>query len=1278
MKKIILVAAIVCSFIGTSFAASDPCKDKTNEAKKLLAKCKSMEKGSAKYKECANSYKVAKNQAAQACRSGGLDEKGMQDAITQWEKQVNNCKGKQNKRCASALQQLGHYQFQLEEKLFLDKQEQYEEDVAWCADRDNKPAKCADIDKFPKADHQKSLGYFLEYIDKYPKEDKTPVVLYQAAAVQEASGEDDKAYKLRMRLVENFPDNGLVPKAWLRIAEYHFMNRKFRDAIKAYKKVTGFENLTGKEAALAMYHLAESYYNIAEYETAAIKYYDYIIGADKGKYPNDLRAEAMDFMAASFSDLEGGGVQEAEAFLKDKKVPFKDSVYYRIGMKNKDHDRNEEAVQSFKRLMSINPDYIDAPLADIAMIEILIIQQKFEEAQQHRYVVVKRYDRNSSWYKRNQKYPESVKNAETAIRGAMLDIPQYHHARAAKLTKEGDLEAGKKQYAEAIKAYEAFLKRYAKEPTWDEYKVHINLALVYQEMGQHANAAKMFNWIVDTDTTRYGRRPMGSESLLKKEEAAYNAVLMMDQAREDAKKKKAGDDAKKAYSLPETKAYFAQVDKYMAKYGNNKEAAELAYNAAIVHYDAKQYKTAVTVLRELRKKYPNHQYILLISRMLAQSLLESDQLDEALTEFEWLYKQYHDVKATKNDSMAKEIEKAIAAVLFQMAEKAVKAQRYEEGAQAYLALVKRYPLVSFADKAVFEAGVAYENAKQHDKAAETFMILPKSYASSSLTIKGILRAASNYKKGGKPQQAATTFLFITNNFPQDSMAFQAIGFAAQTYDSIPDKKNAAVTFELAYKRYPKHEKTPAFLYSACLSYDEAKMTDEAIRCSKDLVRDYPKSTYALDAAFSIPVAYGNAKKWDLAAQEYHFFIKNYGNDDKEKLIAAYIGAARAYMELKEEEKAVEDYRKTLEAYDKYGLQIKNADPGVPAEAAFYLGEYEYHKMEPIVLKGKEKEKAKTIKQLVDILQKAMSQYSKSATYASERWTFKATNKMGMLFVTMAAKIREQELNGKKDEERFAERITVVQQLPSYYEQARPIFQKNIDLARDQGFYNQDVIEAEEGYIEMYYQGCAVFVEVADAFANSPLPDSAAIVKEYVEYEGAVKEDAIEMAHEDLEAYREELTNRSNGAKELAVPQCATGIKASAHYGIDNQWTAKLFETLKMLDENNETLNTKIEKFDPSTLFADPAYFKTKARLEQISKSEVMTPEEQINTYRDIIKDAKAENEKLKAELAELKKQMAPAPSTSMGGMDDDTSMDSPAPAAAPAKKASAKKKGKKR
>ena len=1245
MKKTFLAVAVLAFLVGTASAASDPCKDKTEEAKKLYAKCTSMKKGSADYKNCASSYKILKNQAEQACRSGGLDEKGMRDAIAQWEKQVNLCKSnnKTDNRCASSLQQLGHYQYQLEEKLQLDKMAKYEEEVAWCADRDNEPAKCKDLGDYPKADHEKSLAYFLEYIDKYPKANKVATVMFQASFVLESSGRDEEAYKLRMRLVKEFPNDGLAPKAWLRIAEYHFMNRKFRDAIEAYNKVTGFDNLTGKEAALAMYHLAESYYNIAEYETAAVKYFDYIVGADAGKYPNDLRGEAMDFMAAAFSDLEGGGVEEAEAFLKDKKVNFKDSVYYRIGMKNKDHDRNEEAVQSFHRLMKINPDYIDAPLADIAIIEILIIQQKFDEAQQHRYTVVKRYDRNSSWYKKNQGYPESVKNAETAIRGAMLDIPQYDHAQAAKLMKMGDTEAAKKSYQAAIDGYNAFLTRYAKEPSWDEYKVHINLALVYQEMSQYASAAKMFNWIVDCDTTRYGRRPIGSEaSLLKKEEAGYNAVLMMDQAREEAKKNKAGDDPVKAYTLPETKAYFAQVDTYMSKFGQNKEAAELAYNAAIVHYQAKQYQTAVTVLRDLKQRFPDHQYILLISRMLAQSLLESDQLDESQTEYEWLYKQYTEVPATRNDSMAKEIEKAIAAVLFQKADRSVKAGRFEEGALAYLALVKRYPNASFADKAIFEAGAAYESAKMYTKAAETFMLMPQTYASSPLTIRSILRAANDYKKDGKPREAATTFLFITENFPNDSMAILSIGFAASTYDSIPDKKQAAMTYELAHKRFHDHEKTPGMLYSACLTYDEAQLTDEAIRCSKTLVHDYPKSSYALDAAFSVPVAYQNAKKWDLAAEEYIFFIKNY-QEDKEKLIAAYIGTARAYVELQDNENAKLYYEKTLEAYDKYGLQIANADPAVPAEAAFFLGEYEDKKMEPLALQGSDKEKAKTIKTLVEILQQAMSMYSKSATYASEKWTFKATNRMGMLFVTMAAKIREQELTGKTEEEVFAERIGVVQQLPSYYEQARPIFQKNVDLARDQGFYNDEVITAEAGYIEMYYQGCAVFVEVADAFANSPLPDSVSIVTEYVDYEGMVLEDAQEAVHEDLEAYREELQTRSDAAKELAIPQCATGIRAAAHYGIENEWTEKLYETLRSLNEEDEALSIKIEKFDPSTMFQDPGYFKTKARIEQIAASTVMTPEEKITTYRSIIEEAKAEQEKLKKELAELQKQLAPEP-----------------------------------
>ncbi len=82
-------------------------------------------------------------------------------------------------------------------------------------------------------------------------------------------------------------------------------------------------------------------------------------------------------------------------------------------------------------------------------------------------------------------------------------------------------------------------------------------------------------------------------------------------------------------------------------------------------------------------------------------------------------------------------------------------------------------------------------------------------------------------------------------------------------------------------------------------------------------------------------------------------------------------------------------------------------------------------------------------------------------------------------------------------------------------------------------------------------------------------------------EGMTKEDAEMAAGEDLQAYREELESRSNAAREAAVPRCATGIRASEHYGIDNQWTQKLYDLLRELDDQNEALQIKITKFDAS-------------------------------------------------------------------------------------------------
>jgi len=1292
--KVIFLGTLMLA--GAAFAQSAACKTETDKARTMRDRCVKMGKAAAGFAKCEEEFRTQRAKAEQTCRVGNVSSSAaLEEAVKRWEGQAEQrkCRSTDKKKdanCATILQQLGQELYKLAEFNFTEEQSEFEKLVQWCADRDNNVKRfpqCAKTSNPPKPNHDRALPVFLDYVKYFPDGTAAPNMLFQASFILETKGELKQALDLRNHLVKKYPNHTLAPSAWLRIGEYYYNTNKWSEAIKAYEKITNIPTNTPrekKEAAYAMYHMAEAYYNQADYEIAAQKFWEYIDGADKGKYIKDLRVEAMDYMATAFSDLDNG-IEVADKFIKPKKLKYQDSLYYRIGQKAKDHDRMDQAIQAFKFLIDTNPTYIDAPLADLALVDIFILQQKHDLAQQQRFKVVERYGRNSAWFKRNSGYPESVKAAEDAMRRSMLEIPTYMHVQAAELHKKGDTEGAKKKYAEAIENYNRFLSHYKNEPDWNEYKVYMSIAVIYNELGQFEREAAAFNWIVDTDTSRYGRRPQNFGVLITKNDAGYNAVLAMDKSRENALKAKAGGDTVKAYNLPETKAYFAQVDKYMAKFGRDTAAPDIAYNAAVVHYNAKQYKTAINVLRQLSLDFPQHKYTLLIRRMLAQSLLEDGQLDDSQKEFEWLFLQYTSktgmgIKDSNAITVSKEIETSIAAVLFQKAERAVKSGQFAQGADGYVALVKRFPRAEFSDKALFEAADAYEKAGQNTKAAETFMRMPKEYGKSPLAIRSIVRAALAYKKDKKFVEAAKAYLFITDNYPQDSMAINAIFAAAQTYDSIPAKdsvgirsnrKLAAQTYEIAFRKFPKHEKTPSLLYNACLAYDDARDTKEAIRCNRDLVREYPKSAYALDAAYSIPLAYENAKDWKNAVIEYENFIRNY-QSDKEKLINAYTKTARAYLETKDSAKSAAAYRNVIATYDKFGVQLKNSDPTFAAEAAFMLGEFERVTMNPLVIRGNEKAKTDMIKRLMSILQNATRHYTKSAEYTSEKWTFRAKNSIAELFRMVSAKVREQEIDATRRDRRgnpildpktkkpiedkeklFVERIQVVQQLPTYYEMARPLFAANIDLAREQGYYNPDVVAAQDGYIEMFFRDCQTFYDVGNAFAEAPLPDSAAMVREYVEYEEMTREDAMYAVHEDLEAYREELQNKSLTAKQGALPRCANGIKAAAHYGIKNRWTDSLFALVKRIDSGNEILATNIKEFDPSTLFRDDVYNKTKARLTQIDRSEDLTPEEKLKTYKEIASEGKSRNAKLKRDLESLRAQwrarQAPPPTQTPGG-----------------------------
>ncbi|HLP42612.1 MAG TPA: tetratricopeptide repeat protein, partial [Fibrobacteria bacterium] len=778
-----------------------------------------------KYKADLAEYKadLAREQSRGGSSSAGTTDvervKMRENSIKEFQDYVNSCTEK-TERCASAMFQVANLTFQNEEDAFLIKQTKYEQEFQRWEDRDRKGAEPIQ----PKRDHKTSLRYFERFLKEYPTHKDVPPALVRAAFISDMIGNEDRSFEYLNLLVTRSPDHPLAVQAHLRLGEYWLLKRKYAKAVEQYEKVP--LDYPGNEAGLALYHRAEAYYNMADFENAAKWYFEYVERADKGKLKADLRDEAMAFMAASWADLDNG-FEVAERFLRSKGNPkWEKDIYYEIGIKNKGHDRLDESVKAFKFLLEKDPAYSKAPVADLNIVEILVLQKKAEEAQQARMDLVGRYEPGSPWSRQNSGNAQAQEEANKAIKIALYHIPVYYHQKGDE--GKGDPEMLHK----AEEHYRNYLSRYSGELSWDVYQVHQNLAVLYNKVKAFKKSAQEWQWCADANTDRMGKLPPERKDIVTRADAAYNTVLMMDEYRKAAvaryKDDKGKEDRAAAYRAAETREYFDAVRKYRAsQFGKSNVAAELAYNAAFVQYEAKQYNEAIPSLQSLIKDFPNHQHTTLIRRALAQSFLENGQFDEAERQFTLLKN-----KVCPADKECAEIKKALASTVFKQADNKAKSGDHAAAAGKYLQLARDFRDVDIADKALFEAGVNYDSAGRTEEGVRTLLRIHQEYPKSDLRIKSILKAASIYMGKKKFRDAGETFLLVQKNFPQDSLGFQSIAWAADAYEKVPDLHKAGQTYESAFRLYPDHIKTPAYLYNAGQVYENNKDWGDAVQVYK--------------------------------------------------------------------------------------------------------------------------------------------------------------------------------------------------------------------------------------------------------------------------------------------------------------------------------------------------------------------------------------------------------------------------------------------------------------
>ena len=1193
------------------------CDATLDEADK--AKCQSnRQKKVDKYRDDLSKYKadLAKEQSMAASKdvkdnpedfAGKIQNRDR--SIKEFQDYVNSCSEKTD-RCASALFQVANLTYQNEEDSFILKQAKFEKEIAYWEDHDKRGAEPVQV----RRDHKKSLGFFEKFLKEYPNHKQVPEALVRTAFIQDMLGNEDRAYEYLNLLVTRFPDHPLNVQAHLRLGEYWLLKRKYAKAIEQYEKIP--LEYPGNESGLALYHRAEAYYNMADFENSAKWYFEYVVRADAGKMKGDLRDEAMAFMAASWADMENG-FEVAEKFLSSKGNPkWENNVYYEIGEKNKAHDRLDESVKAFKFLLEKDPAYPKAPAADLAIVEILVLQKKAEEAQNARMELVKRYENGSEWSNKNSGNAAAVEESKKAIKIAMYHIPVYYHQKGDE--GKGDPDMLRK----AEEAYRNYLSRYEGENSWDVYQVHQNMAVLYNKLGEFKNSSIEWQWCASANTDRYGKLPAEKKDIVTKADAAYNSVLMMDENRKLALKDFKNDTAA-AFNAPETKAYYDAVEKYMSAFGNSNSAPELAYNAAFIEYQAKQYEQAIKSLTKLVEKFPKHEHTILIRRALAQSLLENGQFDLAEKQFTILKS-----KQCPAEKDCAEIKKALASTVFKQADNKARSGDHATAATKYLQLARDFRDVDIADKALFEAGVNYDSAGRLEDGVRTLLRIHQEYPKSDLRIKSILRAASMYMAKKKFKDAAEAFLIIQRNFSTDSLGFQSVAWAADAYEKGSDPHKAAQTYESSFRLYPTNPKTPSYMYNAGQLYENAKEYGDAIAIYKLIGEKYPKSQYAIESIFSVPLLLEKRGDYAKAAIAYEAFVKDF-EGDKNKLIRAHLGAGKNFEALNNETKALDHYNKAIAIQKKDGEKAM-IPPAIAAEAGYLAGDLYFKKIKKVRLDGTKGQNAQRVGEMNKSLLPAIQFFAKAVEMAEEEWTLRSTMRMGDLFFTIASISDNERAAGLSGDDRIRAKVESKAGIPGYLEKAVELYRKNLEIANNQGIESQWIDSSGLRLMQAYAFKGQAFEDLSGLFLQVPLPKGS----------GKAEQEQIKQASEE--------------SKTKAVENYKEALIAAQNYYLDNKGRTQILARLKTLEPDAPELNSSVtarpKNPNPSpnstdgegskagnsnsaSESKDPKYEANLKRIAKIYENSSLSDDQKVELLLQMETEAKREINEMNAEMA---------------------------------------------
>ncbi len=628
----------------------------------------------------------------------------------------------------------------------------------------------------PLINYGEAIDLYSELLGEHPDYSENDQALYALARAYGESGEIKKALPLLELLVARYPDHPHRFEAYFRLGEYYFDRHNYEKATLAYEWVASSADPFFQDKAL--YKLAWSFFKLDAHRQS-IDLFLQMVDQKTGTLPaftpeeGSLVWEALSYVATSFRHLGGPSVTASYFKLKGERR-YEREIYLTMGnhyMVEKNLDKGVETYQSF---VNLHPHDPMAPFISSYVMEAYQKYGKRQEADLVRTALLKRYDIDSDWYKKNS--DEARDRSRPLIKSELHRIAVSSHAKAQEEKLKEKKDAG---FRLASSWYRRYLRNFPKAP--EALEIQLLLGETLMAVSAYDEAGKVYEKAAFAGPKKKANR-----------KAAYSAVIAYGQVSSGA-----GEAA-----------FLAISKRFVRHFPDDPEAPLVLFKAAESLFDRKAYLEAAAIFEDLLIDYPEHATAVTSRKLVAHSYMKAGAYHKAREG----YREALAMLPEKQEEKRNKLSDLLVSAIYKEAEEEKTAGALVKAAELFEEISREVPLHSLAPEALFEAALLYEDLNTPRSAIRIYRKIAREYPKSDLVERSYLQAGLLYEASGDNLQAAAVFVAAAGMTADLAQAEKLIWSAAGLYEKEKNRGKTFKTYLNFVQRFPNHEDVAEALF----------------------------------------------------------------------------------------------------------------------------------------------------------------------------------------------------------------------------------------------------------------------------------------------------------------------------------------------------------------------------------------------------------------------------------------------------------------------------------